>query len=630
MLRWSDLGAGLRASPRVALRWELWRQVLARLLFSRVFLGYASAGVVLYLAGRGVFTSMAGGAGGSGGSLLLMAVLVAGPALLLLAGVLLLPYAWWAFNPAAAQVVTDYLRVKPPRVEQEPPFAQYLTWTFPLAGLMALLMAGYLIPQVNTGGLSQPYTYAGLVLVLLSVMKLFTRSALAAHYPPDDIERFLAATFWQRLLLWLPIALAIGWAADWLVQGIVTLLGVNSVVQAGMEGWLLVLGLNFMVSGMLAIAFTGALLLACGRLPGAMGDTATAIDTRLGRADTETRPMSRSDLERMRTIFASAPRRIPKRAVMPRWVRRTLVAGATLATLAGAALLARLPLTDWYFGNDPLYARAADLIHDQQPADQRRSGPVLQPGALDQRLRAGYIMYGCSGDLERAGWLLRLGVPEEADHNRMLACAACTGAKPAVVWLLQAQPELRVGYADVAFDARGQQRKSALACVARNNDVALARTLLARGAHPRGSAGRSATEVAAAQQHWQMLRLLLQRDRLSAPAATFAALDAAHARDPALPGQLVPRMVESGLQLHAVDRNGRNLFHWAAQRHDLALARALLERADLSKPEVNLLRADQQGLLPWMYVQRAADAAGEPLSADATELLRLLQVPDDR
>ena len=56
-------------------------------------------------------------------------------------------------------------------------------------------------PVFQEGSLGTPYLYAGLVLVLLSILKLFSRSALAAHYPPQDIEVFLSATRWQRALV---------------------------------------------------------------------------------------------------------------------------------------------------------------------------------------------------------------------------------------------------------------------------------------------------------------------------------------------------------------------------------------------------------------------------------------------
>jgi ankyrin repeat protein len=137
-----------------------------------------------------------------------------------------------------------------------------------------------------------------------------------------------------------------------------------------------------------------------------------------------------------------------------------------------------------------------------------------------------------------------------------------------------------------------------------------------------------ALQAAASRHHWAMVRMLLQKDRTAAPAATFAALDAAYAQDPRKPAQLLPRMLDAGLVAHAVDRNGRSVFHWAALRHDLALLRALLERSDARVAEYSLRRPDGQGALPWMYVLRKAELAGQPLSEDAAELLRLLLPPE--
>ena len=52
MVRWSDLGDSLKACPRLALRWDLWAQVLRRLFFSPVFVAYAIIGLLLLVAGQ--------------------------------------------------------------------------------------------------------------------------------------------------------------------------------------------------------------------------------------------------------------------------------------------------------------------------------------------------------------------------------------------------------------------------------------------------------------------------------------------------------------------------------------------------------------------------------------------------
>jgi hypothetical protein len=197
-----------------------------------------------------------------------------------------------------------------------------------------------------------------------------------------------------------------------------------------------------------------------------------------------------------------------------------------------------------------------------------------------------------------------------------------------VHWLLAGEPHLRVTPVVIATDAAGRQERTALSCAARANDLPLVRQLLARGASPRElPPPHSALHVAAAQQHWDMVRLLLQKTPADAPAATFAALDAAFARDPRRPAEVLPRMLGAGLSLQAVDRNGRNLFHWAASRHDLALAQGLLQKIG-GAAEQALLRADRHGALPWMLVLRTAELQGRPLSAEAAELLKLLLPAD--
>jgi hypothetical protein len=90
---------------------------------------------------------------------------------------------------------------------------------------------------------------------------------------------------------------------------------------------------------------------------------------------------------------------------------------------------------------------------------------------------------------------------------------------------------------------------------------------------------------------------------------------------------VLPRLLAPGSDLRAVDRQGRNLFHWAAMRHDLGTARLLVERARGDAVLQALQRPDHQGALPWMYVLRKAELDAQPLSADAAQLLRLLLPP---
>ena len=61
--------------------------------------------------------------------------------------------------------------------------------------------------------------------------------------------------------------------------------------------------------------------------------------------------------------------------------------------------------------------------------------------------------------------------------------------------------------------------------------------------------------------------------------------------------------------------------------HDLRLAQLLLQRCGRAPADQTLARPDRQGALPWMYVLRRAELTGQPLSDEATELLRLLLPP---
>ena len=626
MVRWSDLGASLHASPRAVLRWDLWREVLRRALFSRVFAGYLLGGLLLvvFLVGGAALSGLSlSGLTQSTGLTLLVMVMMAAPGVLLLAGVLLLPYLSWSFSPVAARVLQDYLHLPPAQVDEEPRFRQHLLWTTPLLLLCIVLAIAYLLPVLHQGAFARAFEAFALVLMLLSTLKLFARGSLASHFARHDVDLFLAATRWQRLILWVPAILAVGWLAEGAANGLVAISGLEQgpEVRSLFAGWLLRLLVQLALSSVIALAFTGMLLLACARLA-VPPETMTAVATDVARGDAQTRPMTEAEIHVMRRDIARRP--APSRSLS----RRLVVPALVLATAGAVAYLARMPLTDWYFSHDAVYARAADIVQGQQPQALRRAPRLLQADQRAERLRAGYIVYGCTGEFERAQWLRWLGAPQDIDHSRLLACAACTGAKSSVNWLLGEQPTLRFTPVVIATDSAGRQERTALSCAARANDMALARQLMARGASPRElRPPHSALHVAAAQQHWDMVRLLLQKDPGAAPAATFAALDAAFARDPRKPAEVLPRMLGAGLSLQAVDRNDRNLFHWAASRHDLALAQGLLQRAG-GAAEQALLRRDRHGALPWMLVLRKSELDGRPLSADAAELLKLLLPPD--
>jgi ankyrin repeat protein len=263
-----------------------------------------------------------------------------------------------------------------------------------------------------------------------------------------------------------------------------------------------------------------------------------------------------------------------------------------------------------------------------QGHDARRLGPALDASVVSDRLRAGYIAAACNGDLEQAQLLAQLEVPQPLDHARLLACAACSGERATVDWLLAAQPDLRADQVVIATDGDSRRPRTALSCAARANDLTLARALLRRGAVPRDLDGAAGSiYIAASRQHWDMVRLLLQKDRAAAPIAAFAAMDGAYVRDPRRPAEVLGTLVGAGVPPLVTDRQGRNLFHWAGMHHDLKLAQQLLERSGSAPADQTLARADRQGALPWMYVLRRAELTGQPLSDEAADLLRLLLPP---
>ncbi|MDB5857859.1 MAG: hypothetical protein JWQ76_1548 [Ramlibacter sp.] len=597
MVRWSDLGASLRASPRLALRWDLWAQVLRRLFFSPVFVAYAIIGLLLVVAGQ--------------------------PLLALAASTLLLPYGVWAITAPVAMVLAEHLALPPPEVDAEPPFVRYLLWNLPLFLAAVLLAILSLVPALGSGWPRLAFACAGVLLAAPAAIMMATRGTLCAYFDTEVSRAFMAATRWQRPLVSWPLALGLGAV---LLAGVPLLRAQPQFQQAWAllpwQAWAGLAMVALVLAATLAgIVFTGTVLGACARVPvdsftSSSQDTAmaTAIDERGSRSVLATRPMIRS-------LAPASPRRRSRRV-------GALRTGAALAALAGALYLARLPLLDSYLQGDASYRTAAAFLERLQGTDARRLGPALDASVVSDRLRAGYIAAACNGDLEQAQLLAQLEVPQPLDQARLLACAACNGERATVDWLLAAQPELRADQVVIATDGDSRRPRTALSCAARANDLTLARALLLRGAVPRDLDGAAASiAIAASRQHWDMVRLLLQRDRGAAPIAAFAAMDGAYARDPRRPAEALAKLVAAGVPPLVADRQGRNLFHWAGMHHDLKLARALLQRSGSAPPDQTLARADRQGALPWMYVLRRAELTGQPLSEEAAELLRLLLPP---
>src|SRR3954452_24280562 len=295
------------------------------------------------------------------------------------------------------------------------------------------------------------------------------------------------------------------------------------------------------------------------------------------------------------------------------------VAALIVLVLAVGVVAARVPIADALLSRDPAYATAARNIPG---AVNARTGQLVRVFDADQpagRLRAGYLVLGCEGQLQRARWIRRTGVIEPQDDAHLLACAACSRQPEVAQWLLDAAGEIDLR-ARVAGE-RGKPR-TALSCAARDDDRPLATKLLERGAQPRQMHPQhSAIAAAADAQHWEMLRLLLAKDPGAAPSATFVTLNLLYAQNPDYPEQLLPLWSAAGLPLDAHDEAGRNLFHWAALRKDLHLVQALVARG--SAPGARF-EAAGDGRRPWQEVLRGARMRGEPVAGDPLERLRLL------
>lgn len=603
MLRWSDLGAGLWASPRVLLRLDLWLDVLRRALFSRVFLGYVLVGSMLFMASRQALQWQPGAGIATGAAMIVS--MVAGSIVLLVFAVFLLPYAYWAFNPVAARVLQDYLKL-PPDLDQEPWFGAYLWWTLPVLGASILFLALQFVPM-PVRALSIVRDIISVALLELAIVNLFARSALSPFYASEEIARFLHASRWQRRLVWLPLLYAVGWALQQLTLMMIqvpALAWVSGVLLAGADANRLTLGMgtmglalliNLVVSAFCAAVLVAALLLACDRM--VSSDTTGATSS----VHSITMPYP--------------PRRMPAPPAAALRQRRGWRWAAGLAIVAGGLYVARMPLADWYLSHDVHYRDAAVTL--------QRLGLSMNAGTQQDRLQAGYVQAGCQGDMDRMRWLRRIGLDTVPDSSA-LTCAICSGRPEAAKWLLAQDEALAPAHALRAEEPRHRQR-NALSCAAGRGDTILVRTLLARGAKP-GDLGMrdSAVNVAAERLDWAMVNLLLRADPAASGAAIFGALDAARAQDPQRPAQLLPQMMAAGLPLGSHDEFQRSVFHWAAMRHDLPLARALMEHASRLPADVGPAGADRQGALPWMHVLRKAQLDGRPLNGDAAELLRLL------
>lgn len=600
ILTWGDVAAGLRAAPRVLLAGGYWGDVLRRSLFSRVFVGYVgvlAALVALALLATWDWLTGLGGIGVGAQLLGTLAAFGAGAFLLPLLLLLLLPYGYWVLLPPAAQRLFAELRVEPSAPGEEETFGGFLGWTGSVLGAGLLSMATGLLPD---GPVAAAVQLAVLALLFASVMNLFVRAALARGFSAEQRESFLRATRWSRQLLWLPGLFAAGLLTIVLTGAAATLLA-----TLGLRSQLPLVLLQLVLATCVGVAFTGALLRACARFHGGAdrqphGDPGPPT-LLLPESEEQTRDRARLAIRRRRG-----------------W-RRMLgagIAGGVLLGAAAALYAAREARLDWYYGRDALYRDAPQAVQaDRQPG--------FDAGLRAHRLRAGYIAYGCNGRLDRAAQIHALGVTKPSDHGQLLACAACLRQKAGVDWVLQMAPDVPLN----AVVAASGGARTALQCAARDNDVALAGKLVQRDAHltdPDGPA--RALEIAAQSLHLEIARLLLPLPYGSSTSATVLALESAYAISPGKALELLPRMLEAGLPLVARDGQGRNPFHLAAMRHDLALAQAMHQQpGGRAGPHME----DAQGVFPWVYVLRRGELDGQPLSRDALDLLRLL-LPEER
>lgn len=601
MVSWKDLGDGLGAVPRVALRLDYWLPVLRRLLFSQVFLGYALAAGLLFFMGS-QFLADARQPGMLG---VLMMGLMLGPSLLMVAASLLVPYGLWAFSPSVGRVLRAQGELRAAQVEEPPPFLHYLLWAVPLVVLSVLSGALLWLPVLHRGMLGDAFTYASIAVLTLALMKLYARAALAAHYAREDIDLFLATTRWQRLLAWAPLSLAVAWGlaesfellAKALALPVPWFLGPSPAFLALLAG-------HALAAILVGIAYVATLLFACERMATPPEEPLTSVTLVLPPR------------------LAPRPRpRIVARPAMS-WRGRVAITLAVLAVVPAAAWLARAPLVDWYLdGRGTQYSIAVDVVNRHF----RSQGAALDAGRREDRLVAGYVLENCMGHREPARWLGYVVQPTPQHQDWMLTCAACNGPRGTVQRLLVDMPALPHLASALPTHGDGKRPRTALACAVAANDMGLAHQLLP--AQTRGIAVRgqySALQAAIERRYWPMARMLVHTagDRQELQRSVLMALEQARVRRGATPAELVPGLRLAGLPLEVADSQGRNLFHYAAMWHDLPLARALLEQ-NLPAP-YGPTQPDAEGELPWRYVLRKAEQDGKPLNDEGIELLRLL------
>lgn len=588
MVHWSDLGAGLRVAFGVAWSRTACLGFLRRWLFSRVGLLCWAALAAIFVVGAFVFGGLGHTDDFSPMGLLLLLVL-GGPLALAALAVIDLPHLLWAAHPPATVALRKRLRLAAPQVTHAPRFRQYITWSGPLVITLLATAVVYQRPAVRDGNFEVLFLMGAALVAAACAGELFVRSALGSHFAPEQVEDFADATRMDRILLWVPGLLAGGLAVHFALDAV---LPDTPLLGAVLE---LLIGLELL--RIAALAGSAALLLACSR----------------GLQGPEEPIASQTMMMPQRQRVGA---RYPTPALSPLKFIAALALFGTVLAAGGFAM--RMELSDVYFLRDPVYRNASADLHARFAA-----GTPRQPADGDERLHAGLVAFACSGDLRRARWLSNIGVGSDDAHQRILACAVCDRRPEVAQWITSVQPGVGTGVVALASEGPPGSRTLPVGCALGQNDVPLAQRLLKAGS----DAGafddpRSPVQQAIAAQRWDAVKLLVRERPRQARKVLFTALQQAHARDPKLPAQIAPRLVEAGVPLHVRDASDRSVLHWAAYRHDLALARFVLQQQP--PPGFGSDHADEQGALPWMHVLRRAELDGRPMSEAAAELLRLL------
>lgn len=592
MVQWSDLGAGLRVAFGVAWSGSAWLGFLRRWLFSPVGLLCWAALAATFAVGAFVFGGLGLTDDFSPKGLFLLLVL-GGPLALVALAAIDLPHLLWAAHPSATLALRKRLRLAPPQVTRAPSFRRYITWSGPLVMTLLATAVVYQRPAVRDGNFEVLFLMGAAFVAAACAGELFVRSALGSHFAPEQVEDFADATRMDRILLWVPGLLAAGLAVHFALDAV---LPDTPLLGAVLE---LLIGLELL--RIAALAGSAALLLACSR--GLQGPE---------------EPIASQTM-----MMPQRPRvgaRYPAPTLSPAKVIAALALFGTVLAAGGFAM--RMELTDVYFLRDPVYRNASASLHGRFAG-----GTPRQAADGDERLHAGLVAFACGGDLRRARWLSNIGVASEDDHQRILACAVCDRRANVLEWITGVQPGLGTGIVALAAEGPPGSRSLPVGCALAQDDVPLAQQLLKAGS----DAGafddpRSPVQLAIAQQRWDVVRLLLRERPKQARKVLFTALQQAHARDPKLPALVAARLVEAGVPLHTRDASDRSVLHWAAYRHDLALARFVLQQSP--PPGFGPDHADEQGALPWMHVLRRAELDGRPMNEAAVELLRLLLPPE--